>query len=149
MQEHTLSYLLDIHVEGPLLSIFSADRAVKVWWRDCSTTRRVRQRPRKAYCPREKASTEADTARPQSDTGKETVTLCEWDSWLYDGTDSDGTCLCIVLMLLFGISCVYCKTQPFTCKYQNWVIHIFPSVLLHPNNVLTMSEHSQPTFLIA
>ena len=90
LQARTLSDLLDIHVEGPLLSNFSADRAVELWWRDCSTTRRVHQHPRKAYRPRKKASTEADaSASSESDTDEETLTLHEWDSWLCDPTDSD------------------------------------------------------------
>ena len=47
MHTSTLSDLLEIQVEGPPLATFSPDRAVKLWWEDCKTARRVNQAPRK------------------------------------------------------------------------------------------------------
>ena len=55
LQNDTLHALLEICVEGPPLSTFSADPAVDLWWRSSSTTRRVNQNPRKEYRQREKS----------------------------------------------------------------------------------------------
>ena len=52
LRTSTLGDLLEIFVEGPPLEYFSADQAVELWWRDCCTTRRVNQGPRKPYRPR-------------------------------------------------------------------------------------------------
>ena len=41
----TLCDLLEICVEGPPLSSFSANGAVNLWWHDSNTTRRVNQQP--------------------------------------------------------------------------------------------------------
>lgn len=43
----TLDDLMEINVEGPSLSGFSADHAVQLWWAD--HTRRPNQTPRKEY----------------------------------------------------------------------------------------------------
>ena len=45
MQASTLNDLMEIYVEGPPLSSFSPDNAIKMWWDDCSTTRRVNKFP--------------------------------------------------------------------------------------------------------
>ena len=45
----TLNDLLEVSTEGPNLSNFSSDCAVDLWWRDCSSGRRVNQKPRKTY----------------------------------------------------------------------------------------------------
>ena len=93
LQTSTLRDLLEIHTEGPPLASFSAENAVKLWWKDCSSTRRVNQGPRKAYRPREKASSDM-TASPgpdvstSSDPGtssssSDTLALQEWDSWFH------------------------------------------------------------------
>ena len=43
LQADIMNDLLEIHVEGPPFYAYSADRAVELWWTDCSTTRRVNQ----------------------------------------------------------------------------------------------------------
>ena len=48
----TMNDLLEIYIEGPPFSAYSADRAVDLWWTDCSTTRRINQTlPRKNTNP--------------------------------------------------------------------------------------------------
>ena len=42
LKKQTLSDLLEIKVEGPPLAEFSPNEAVKLWWEDCQTTRRVK-----------------------------------------------------------------------------------------------------------
>ncbi len=42
----TLDNLLEIQMEGPPLSRFSATEAVHLWWDDCRTTRSLWTRPR-------------------------------------------------------------------------------------------------------
>ena len=85
----TLSDLLEIQVEGPPLANFSPDRAVKLWWDDCKTTRRVNQAPRKEYRPMT-TSTESSSCGPSSseassDSTEEALSLDDWD----DMFDSD------------------------------------------------------------
>ena len=42
--------VMEINTEGPnSLGNFTEDPAIELWWKDCSTTRRVEQRPRKKY----------------------------------------------------------------------------------------------------
>ena len=60
LQNDTLYTLLVICVEGPLLSSFSADTAVHMWSKSCSTTRRVNQNPRKDYRQWERVNDEVD-----------------------------------------------------------------------------------------
>ena len=93
LKSTTLSDLLDIQVEGPPLTSFSADRAVSLWWNDCQTTRRVNQQPRKEYRPRESgsSSTSLETTAPESE---DTITLEEWVKWFdptLDPTPSTST----------------------------------------------------------
>ena len=81
----TLSDLLEIQVEGPPLAAFSPDRAVKLWWDDCKTTRRVNQAPRKEYRPRA-TSTELSSYGPSyseasSDSTEDTLSLDDWDDF--------------------------------------------------------------------
>ena len=45
----TLNDLFGVNTEGPTLGNFSADAAVDLWWSDCSSGRRVNQKPRKEY----------------------------------------------------------------------------------------------------
>ena len=45
----TLNYLFGVNTEGPTLGNFSADAAVDLWWSDCSSGRRVNQKPCKEY----------------------------------------------------------------------------------------------------
>ena len=49
LQTSTLSDLLEINHDGPPLSSFSSGTAVELWWKECCTTRRVNQNPRKEY----------------------------------------------------------------------------------------------------
>ena len=81
----TLSDLLEIQVEGPPLAACSPDRAVKLWWDDCKTTRRVNQAPRKEYRPRA-TSTELSSYGPSyseasSDSTEDTLSLDDWDDF--------------------------------------------------------------------
>ena len=52
----TLNDLLEVNTEGPTLSNFCADSAVDLWWSDCSSGRRVNQKPRKEYRRRKQSS---------------------------------------------------------------------------------------------
>lgn len=90
LQTQTLSDLLEISMEGPNLSDFSADRAVELWWDDCKTTRRVNQAQRKEYQPRK--STASTSSEPQAEnldesmsgpeaTESEVFALHDWDEW--------------------------------------------------------------------
>ena len=74
LQTETLSDLLDIRVEGPPLSNFSADQAISLWWKDCKTTRRTNQQPRKDYQPSAGASS-SSTITTESDN----INLEDWD----------------------------------------------------------------------
>jgi hypothetical protein len=86
----TLSDLLEIQVEGPPLTTFSPDRAVKLWWDDCKTTRRVNQAPRKEYKSRA-TSSESSCGPSSSETSSDstvtvdTLSLDDWDDFF----DSD------------------------------------------------------------
>ena len=40
MQSDTLNDLLEIYVEGSPLSSFCPDKAIELWWHDCTTSRR-------------------------------------------------------------------------------------------------------------
>ena len=83
----TLSDLLEIQVEGPPLATFSPDRAVKLWWDDCKTTRRVNQAPRKEYKSRatssESSSCGSSSSEASSDSTADTLSLDDWDD-LFD-----------------------------------------------------------------
>lgn len=92
LQTETLSDLLEISMEGPNLSDFSADRAVELWWDDCKTTRRVNQAPRKEYQPRKSTASTATSSEPQAEnldesmsgpeaTESEVFALHDWDEW--------------------------------------------------------------------
>ena len=79
----TLSDRLEINVEGPPLSSFNPDAAVDLWWRECSTTRRVNQNPRKAYQPRASSSTNNQSEmEEESDIEESTLVLDDWDDWV-------------------------------------------------------------------
>lgn len=67
LQNDMLHTLLEICVEGPPLSDFSADSAVDLWWKGCSTTRRVNQNPRKQYRFWESVNDEVDESSSSSD----------------------------------------------------------------------------------
>lgn len=69
LHTETLSDLMEIQVEGPPLSFFSASSAVRLWWDDCCTTRRVNQVARKVYKPR--TSSDSESAATVSSTSSE------------------------------------------------------------------------------
>ena len=79
----TLNDLLDISIEGTTLANFSPDEAIDLWWKGCSTGRRVNQQPRKAYRPRHTS----DTSESQSSSSTtdeepdESLTLSDWNMW--------------------------------------------------------------------
>ena len=73
----TLNNLLEIHVEGLIMSKFSADQAVELWWKDCSTTSRVNQQPRQLY--RLGLSSEENDSSDSDE--EEIATVAEWDRW--------------------------------------------------------------------
>ena len=80
----TLSDLLEIQVEGPSLQEFKADEAIRLWWDDCCTTRRVNQNPRKPYKPRSDSAasssiSSSDTS--EAETSASATSLSVWDDW--------------------------------------------------------------------
>ena len=87
LQGNTLNDLLEIYVEGPPLSSFCPDRAIELWWSNCSTTRRVNQQPRKEYRPRNLESTDAEPT--QGYQVEECLTLELWDEWFHNSDSSD------------------------------------------------------------
>jgi len=87
LSEETLNDLVEIFVEGPPLSLFSADHAVELWWSDCNTTRRVNQTlPRKEYCPRTSSSASQDETTEEQDDQPHSA-LQDWDDWFSENTD--------------------------------------------------------------
>lgn len=89
LNEETLRDLVEIFVEGPPLSLYSADRAIELWWTDCNTTRRVNQTlPRKEYRPRASSSASQKETTDDRDRQPEShSTLQDWDQWFSDNTD--------------------------------------------------------------
>ena len=78
----TLNDLLEVNTEAPSLSNFSADFAVDLWWHDCSSGRRVNQKPRKMYKRHQQSSsTEAHTLS-DSESGND-LDLDTWDDWFH------------------------------------------------------------------
>ncbi len=76
----TLHDLLELNIEGPPLSSFNPDAAVELWWKDCTTTRRVNQQPRKQYRPRKDKQGHASEGDGESDE-EQVMVLEEWDRW--------------------------------------------------------------------
>ena len=94
LRTSTLDDLLEIFVEGPPLSCFSADQAVELWWRDCCTTRRVNQGPRRTYRPRRgKEDLPGPSTVPDHESDSEDsevhLALDDWDEWFHCAEDSD------------------------------------------------------------
>ena len=83
LDSSTLSDLLEIQVEGPPLDSFRADDAISLWWKDCNTTRRINQQPRKEYRSRESGSSSTDT----TEASEVAFTLDDWDEWLVTSSD--------------------------------------------------------------
>ena len=84
----TLNDLFEVNTEGPTLSNFSADAAVDLWWSDCSSGRRVNQKPRKEYRRnQERCSTVASTSGDFESENE--LDLDSWDNWFHtDSPDS-------------------------------------------------------------
>lgn len=84
----TLNDLLEVNVEGPSLASFKPDNAVDLWWKDCNTTRRVDQHPRKKYRPRATSDTVEEPS--EGDIDEEMILpLKEWDDWFNSDSDTD------------------------------------------------------------
>jgi len=83
--------LVEIFVEGPPLSLYSADRAVELWWSDCNTTRTVNQTlPRKEYCPQASSSASQDETTEEQDDRPHSVLQQDWDDWFSENTDENA-----------------------------------------------------------
>ena len=80
LQTSTLHDLLEISIEGPPLSDFNADAALKLWWSSCFGGRRVNQTERKEYTPRAGSSAITDEASNSEDT----FALDDWDQLFSD-----------------------------------------------------------------
>ena len=92
LQADTMNDLLEIYAEGPPFSAYSADRAVKLWWTDCSTTRRINQTlPRKEYQPRINSTSEDDDSSSKESEMVLTTSLEEWDELLFPGQQDIAT----------------------------------------------------------
>ena len=74
----TLCDLLELNIEGPSLSQFSADAAVDMWWTECCTTRRVNQNPRKEYATRGGTNSQSEESVNESPQ----LVLDDWDNWM-------------------------------------------------------------------
>jgi len=91
----SLRDLLEIKVEGPAFDDFIPRPAVELWWKDCKTTRRPSQLPRKEYRPRastgepSRATDSAESEHTSDDTTM--FSLDEWDSWFKDNIDLEST----------------------------------------------------------
>ena len=84
----TLNDLLEVKTEGPTLSNFSADAAVNLCWSDCSTGRRVNQKPRKEYRRHKQSSSTVASTSGDSESENE-LDLDTWDDWFHtDSSDS-------------------------------------------------------------
>ena len=79
----TLSDLLEIQVEGLPLDSFSADDAVSLWWKDCSTTRRTNQQSRKEY-----ACKSRESGPCTMEILDDNFTLDDWDDWFSSSATS-------------------------------------------------------------
>ena len=88
LKPDTMSDLLDIQVEGPPLDNYSPDQAVKLWWEDCTTTRRVNQAPRNEYKARAVPDSQSELPGPSTASERQhddveavTLSLEDWDEW--------------------------------------------------------------------
>ena len=76
-------------MEGPSLTSFNADAAIKLWWKDCCTSRRVNQNPRKEHRPGVTNSSELESEGTSMEgTDTSTLTLSAWDDWFDSDTDT-------------------------------------------------------------
>ena len=91
LQTDTLSDLFEIQLEGPSLTNFSPENAVKIWWDGCKTTQRVNQRPRKDYQCRGSSSSEPNSTDDQGTSTDDTqsLSLDDCDSSFEYHSDTD------------------------------------------------------------
>ena len=81
LQADTLNDLIEIYVEGPPFTSYSADWAVELWWGECNTTRQFNQTlPRKEYCLRASSTSQDDEEETPGTTPLQS-TLEAWDEW--------------------------------------------------------------------
>ena len=86
----SMNDVMEINTEGPSLSTFTADPAIELWWKDCSTTRRVEQRPRTKYRKHKINKSDSDQSSEDSNSEEEEVlALQSWDNWLAGESDID------------------------------------------------------------
>ena len=88
----SMNDVMEINTEGPSLGNFTADPAIELWWKDCSTTRRVEQRPRKKY--RKRKVDKSDKSNEDSSSAaeeEEVLALQSWDNWLAGDDLVDGS----------------------------------------------------------
>ena len=96
----TLNDLLEVNTEGPTLSNFSADAAVDLWWSDCSSGRRINQKPRKEYRRnQERCSTVASDFESENK-----LDLDSWDNWFH--TDSSSFLMITTLYFVVMFMCM-------------------------------------------
>ena len=76
----SLSDLLEIQIEGPPLSDISPTEAVRLWWEDYRTTRRVNQEQRKPYKPRTATSEAASSSPEETTPDVVSLALNDWDN---------------------------------------------------------------------
>ena len=77
----SMNDVMEINIEGPCLGNFTADLSIELWWKDCSTARRVEQRPRKKY--RKRKVDKSDKSNEESSSEEEEIlALQSWDNWL-------------------------------------------------------------------
>ena len=77
LQTCSLNDLLEIYIHGPPLASFNADAAVELWWKECSTTRRVSQKPHKEYHSR----AQDDPANEESEQKEDENSMFALDDW--------------------------------------------------------------------
>ena len=75
----TLCDLLELNIEGPSLSQFSADAAVDLWWTECCTTCRVNQKPRKK-CTGRGATSNQNEEEPEAVESTQSLVLNDLDN---------------------------------------------------------------------
>ena len=74
---------MEVNIQGPSLTNFSADSAVDLWWHDCSSGRRVNQKGRKDYRTR-KRNDLSDSANSSEEESEPELSLDIWDNWFTD-----------------------------------------------------------------
>ena len=91
MQASTLNDLMEIYVEGPPLSSFSPDSAIKLWWNDCTTSRQVNQHQRKEYRQRTSSNQTENQTEKEPDSDKDISLLDLWDNWLGESSEPEDS----------------------------------------------------------